>query len=305
KLHPLWRASLYLFNYVVLTLVAQLAVLIPYLLCQLLTGTSPAVVEQALLGGPSPSRLEFVLTVLGFLVVLALTYLFRHLLDGQSFISLGFRRHRWALDTAFGVLLGFVIMAGIFFAEWGAGLLIIEHTTWNTESLTAAMGNLIIALAFFAIAGANEEIVFRGYLIPNLREGIGVIAAVIVSSFGFGIFHILNPNASLVAILNIALAGVVFAYAYLLSGNLWLPIAFHFSWNFFQGAVFSLPVSGIAVRGLLVVRPLPGADLITGGAFGPEAGLSGLIALAVASVGLWLWSQAISRTDNTPPTQDI
>ncbi|MCD6554516.1 MAG: CPBP family intramembrane metalloprotease [Anaerolineae bacterium] len=302
KLHPLWRASFYVIAYVVVTLSIQLAVLTAYMFYQLLMGMSPAEVEQTLLGGPSPSALEFVLLILEFAVVLGLTYVFRHFLDRESFASLGFRRHRWVLDAVFGLLLGFVLMAGIFFAEWGAGLLTIERTVWDADSVATAVSNLALSLLFFIIAGTHEEIVFRGYLIPNLREGIGVVAAVIVSSLVFGVFHALNPNVSLVALLNIALAGVVFAYAYLLSGNLWLPIAFHFSWNFFQGAVFSLPVSGIMVRGILVTHPRPGADLITGGAFGPEGGLSGFAAMAVACIFLWLWSRAIASADSPAPS---
>jgi membrane protease YdiL (CAAX protease family) len=296
KLHPLWRAFFYVIAYVVVALGIQFAVLIPYVFYQLLVGASPASVEQALLGGPSPSLLESVLTALGFCVALGLTYLFRRFLDRKSFVSLGFHRHRWALDAAFGFLLGFVLMAGIFFAEWGAGLLTFERAMWGAGSATTAMGNLAFSLLFFIVAGANEEVIFRGYLVSNLREGMGGVAAVLVSSLVFGVFHALNPNASLVAIVNIALAGVVFAYAYLLSGNLWLPITFHFSWNFFQGSVFSLPVSGMTVRGLLVTHPRPGADLITGGVFGPEAGLSGVVAMAVACVFLWLWSRAITRS---------
>ncbi len=300
KLHPLWRASFYIIACVVAVFGIQFAVLIPYLLYQFLTGAPPADIEQALLGGPSPSLLEFVLTVLGFCVVLGLTYLFRHFLDRKSFVSLGFHRHRWALDATFGFLLGFVLMAGIFFAEWGAGLLTVERTMWNTESATTVVGNLAFSLLFFIIAGANEEVIFRGYLISNLREGMGGVAAVLISSLVFGVFHALNPNVSLLAIVNIALAGVVFAYAYLLSGNLWLPITFHLSWNFFQGSVFSFPVSGMTVRGLLITHPRSGADLITGGAFGPEAGLSGFAALAVACVFLWLWSRAIALLDTEP-----
>lgn len=303
RLHPLWRAFFYVVVYVVVTLLVQIAVLFPYMFYKLLSGISS--VGQALLSGSSPSLLEFALAVLGFFATLGLTYLFRHFLDRTSFVSLGFHRHRWALDTVFGFLLGFVLMAGIFFVEWGTGLLTIERAVWDTESAITAVSSLAISPLFFVIATANEELVFRGYLIPNLREGIGIVAAVIVSSLVFGGFHVLNPNASPIAIVNIALAGVVFAYAYLLSGNLWLPIAFHFSWNFFQGSVFSFPVSGIVVRGLLDTRPRPGADLITGGAFGPEGGLSGFAALALACVLLWLWSRTIAHTDRPASGEDV
>ncbi|MCR4407970.1 MAG: CPBP family intramembrane metalloprotease [Anaerolineae bacterium] len=292
RLHPLWRACFYLMTYVAVTLVIQISVVFPYFFYKLILGASPTDIGRALLGGPSPSVVECVLIVLELLTALGITYLFRRFLDRASFVSLGFRRRNLGTDIAFGVLLGLVLMAGIFFAEWGSGLLIIERAAWNVEPLAVIMGNLVISLPFFIAVAVHEEVVFRGYLVSNLAEGMDKVVAVMVSSLVFGAFHVLNPHASLIAIVNIALAGVVFAYAYLSSGNLWLPIAFHFSWNFFQGPVFSLPVSGIVMRSPLVIHPRPGFDLITGGAFGPEAGLSGFVALVLAWAGLGLWSRA-------------
>lgn len=295
RLHPLWRAFFYLVVYVVVTLVIQISVVFTYFFYKLMLGVSPADVGRALLGGPSPSVVECVLIVLELLTALGVTYVFRRFLDRASWVSLGFRRRNLGSDIALGILLGFVLMAGIFFAEWGSGLLIIERAAWNVEPLVVIMGNLAISLPFFIAVGVHEEVVFRGYLVSNLEEGMDRVAAVIMSSLVFGAFHVLNPHANLIAIINIALAGAVFAYAYLSSGNLWLPIAFHFSWNFFQGPVFSLPVSGLVMRGLLIIHPRPGFDLITGGAFGPEAGLSGFIALVLACVCLRLWSRGRAR----------
>jgi len=59
--------------------------------------------------------------------------------------------------------------------------------------------------------------------------------------------------------------------AYQVSGNLWFPTALHFAWNFCQGVVFQLPVSGIRTDGLIDVWVAPTAPLwLTGGAFGLE-----------------------------------
>ena len=91
------------------------------------------------------------------------------------------------------------------------------------------------------------------------------------------------------ALVGIALAGVFMAYGYLLSGSLWLPIAFHFAWNFAQGPLFSFPVSGLASEGLLLLERGDSPSLVTGGAFGPEGGLLGVIALLLGLLLLWLW----------------
>jgi ADP-ribose pyrophosphatase YjhB (NUDIX family) len=115
--------------------------------------------------------------------------------------------------------------------------------------------------------------------------------AVVISSILFGLIHGLNPHFNLFAALNIALAGVAFCYAYLITGNLWLPFAFHFAWNFFQGPVFSFPVSGMSSGGLLLTQVSQTESVLTGGAFGPEGGLTGLGAQLLGLLILWLWAK--------------
>ena len=131
----------------------------------------------------------------------------------------------------------------------------------------------------------------RGYIFQNVEEWLGSAVALLITSFLFGLFHILNPNASLVAVLNVGLSGLAFGYAYLVTRRLWLPIAFHFAWNFFEGPVFGFPVSGLDMGGLLVTGMGPDGSVITGGAFGPEAGLTGVGATLVALALIWLWTK--------------
>ena len=63
--------------------------------------------------------------------------------------------------------------------------------------------------------------------------------------------------------------GLFFGLAYLKTGSLWFPIGFHAAWDFCQGCIFSLPVSGAKVFRLLDVG-ITGSPLVTGGAFGGE-----------------------------------
>ena len=88
----------------------------------------------------------------------------------------------------------------------------------------------------------------------------------------FGIEHLSNPNSSWVAVAGIFFIGLFFAYGYLRTKQLWLPIGIHVGWNFFENAVFGFPVSGFDRPGLFRIT-VSGPDLWTGGAFGPEAGL--------------------------------
>jgi hypothetical protein len=72
------------------------------------------------------------------------------------------------------------------------------------------------------------------------------------------------------------------------------------SWNFFQGSVFGFPVSGVSSAASFIGIHQAGPELFTGGAFGPEAGLVGLVALALGSVliVLWLrWTRGATQLD--------
>lgn len=290
RLHPGWRVALYFIVTLMGMLLTQVPIIVAYVAYQILSGLSP---ERVL---PELSRLPLALilpvTVIELGVILLLTYLFRRFLDRQSFTSLGFARRRgWLWEIGFGVTLGFVLTSGIFLAEWVGGWLTVGDGVWHFQTLGSAVLMLLGYLVLFILAGASEEIMFRGYILQNLREWPGTILAVVISSILFGLVHVLNPHFNLFAALNIALTGTAFCYAYLITGNLWLPIAYHFSWNFFQGPVFSFPVSGLISGGLLLTQVSQTRNAITGGAFGPEGGLTGLGAQLLGLLFLWLWAK--------------
>ena len=299
RLHPGWRVTLYFITTLVGMLLTQVPIALVYMTHLTLSGLS---LEAALSEIERlPLALTLPLTIAELGVIFLLTYLFRRFLDRQSFTSLGFARRRgWLWEIGFGVILGFVLMGSIFLVEWARGWLTVGNGVWRFQTLGPALLMLAGYFTLFILAGASEEIIFRGYILQNLREWPGTILAVIVSSLLFGLVHGLNPNFNLFAALNIALAGVAFCYAYLITGNLWLPLAFHFSWNFFQGPVFSFPVSGVISGGLLSTQVSQAESVITGGAFGPEGGLTGLGAQLLGLLILWLWAKRRAVMDLPP-----
>lgn len=290
RLHPGWRVTLYFLATLAGMLLIQAPIALVYVTYLTFSGLS---LETVLLEIEKlPLALTLPLTIAELAVILLLTYLFRRFLDRQSFTSLGFARRRgWLWEIGFGVVLGFVLIGGIFLIEWAGGWLTIGDGVWRFQLLGPTLLMLAGYFTLFILAGASEEIMFRGYILQNLSEWPGTILAVIISSILFGLVHGLNPHFNLFAALNIALAGAVFCYAYLLTGNLWLPIAYHFSWNFFQGPVFSFPVSGVISGGLLLTQVSQAGSAITGGAFGPEGGLTGLGAQLLGLLILWFWAK--------------
>lgn len=155
----------------------------------------------------------------------------------------------------------------------------------------------LIGPAIFA--AISEELVFRGILFRWIEEFGGSWMALLLTSAFFGAAHLLNPNASPVAAIGIAFeAGVMLGAAYMLTRSLWLPMGIHAAWNFTQGEIFDIPVSGTKVHGFVVAK-LSGPPLLTGNGFGLEASL---IAMVIATLfGLWLLWLAIRKGELVQP----
>jgi uncharacterized protein len=148
-------------------------------------------------------------------------------------------------------------------------------------------------------AGFAEELLIRGVVFRLVEESLGSWLAVLLSAALFGLLHGLNPGATVVSTLAIALeAGVLLAAAYVYSRRLWLPIGLHIGWNFTEGGLFGASVSGYRSRGLLR-NDLHGPSILTGGAFGPEASI---VAIALCfAVGVVLLARAWRRGNIVPP----
>jgi uncharacterized protein len=148
-------------------------------------------------------------------------------------------------------------------------------------------GQIWTMLAIAIVSGTIEETMFRGIVQRHLESLIGTWGALAVTSALFGLVHIANPDATWWSSLAIALeAGVLLGAAYLLTRRLWLAIGIHAAWNFTQGWVFSVPVSGgDAPLGLLITRRV-GPDWLTGGEFGLEASVVAMVVATLAGVAM-------------------
>lgn len=253
-----------------------------------------ALITQALMDSP-------LLGILNGLVSLVATFISMwvaaRFLDKRPFRDFGFHFSRtWWRDFGFGLALGGVLMGLIFVVELSAGWITIEGF-FRHDTVSFGFAMFQSALMFIAV-GFYEEMFSRGYQLRNLAEGlnwkgIGPRAALLISylitSLFFGFLHILNPNATVTTSLNIALAGLFLGLGYVLTGELAIPIGLHITWNFFQGKVFGFPVSGLASKSSLIAIHQSGPDLWTGGVFGPEGGLIGILAILLGSLLIVAW----------------
>jgi membrane protease YdiL (CAAX protease family) len=231
---------------------------------------------------PSNTLLFMANGALGFISITASVFLARRLFDRRSITSLGLAlSRRVLLDLLAGFLIAGVMMGFIFLVEWGAGWLVVERFAWQDQPAWKVILDVFTWLLIFVAVGWQEELLARGYWLQNLAEGLNPIWAVFLSSIFFSLGHLLNPNVSWNAILGLVLAGIFLAFGYLRTRQLWLPIGLHIGWNFFEGTIFGFQVSGLTEMPQLIRQVVQGPELVTGGLFGPEAGLVVLPALAL------------------------
>ena len=203
----------------------------------------------------------------------------------------------WFKELGFGLALGLVAMVIIFGIEWAAGWIEITGFGWERSSSIPYAVWIFSYFIAMIIIGFYEELMFRGYQMVNLVEGFqterttiyrAAFIAVAVSSIIFGLLHSWNPNATVISTVNIVFAGIMLAIPYLVTGSIAISVGIHISWNFVQGGLLGFPVSGTSFRGSLIQIRQAGDTYLTGGSFGPEAGLLGILGmLIILTIFLW------------------
>jgi membrane protease YdiL (CAAX protease family) len=187
---------------------------------------------------------------------------------------------RWRSELGLGLAVGTLMVLAVAAIEWVSGA---ASFSWSGETLVPALGWGLFLFLVLAVAAANEELVFRGYPFQRLVESVGPVLAIALLSALFGLMHYRNPHRTWVSTANTVLVGIPFSIAYLRTRMLWLPVGMHFAWNFVQGFILGLPVSGIQVPVSLLRAEVSGRELLTGGAYGPEGGVLALIIIVLAT----------------------
>ncbi len=192
----------------------------------------------------------------------------------------------WPRQLMVGAVLGAGLMAvpALVF-----GVLGVVSWRFNADGLSA-IGPV---LAVLAAAAVTEELMFRGFVFQRLIDGIGAWPAQIA----VGAFFVLTHSEALKGIgdlgflagANIFLASILFGLAFLRTRSLAMPLGLHFAANAMQGPVLGFGVSGSDEPGLLTVVSHGGPDWLTGGAFGLEASVPGIVCV-IAMIGVvWTW----------------
>jgi len=138
----------------------------------------------------------------------------------------------------------------------------------------------------FIFVGLFEEFLFRGYTQYTLAESIGFWPAAALLSCLFGAVHLRNPGEGWVGAAGVATIGLIFALALRRTGNLWLVVGWHASFDFGETFLYSVPNSGVVVSGHLSNASLHGAAWLTGGTVGPEGSVFSFLTMGILALAI-------------------
>lgn len=186
-----------------------------------------------------------------------------------------------------GILVGLVMFSASVGLLGLLGYTAVESGTSQPQGVTA-LGGVLLVLFGWVVQGAGEEVLTRGWLLQVIGARYRPVWGILLSTLLFALFHLCNPNVSLVAMLNLALFGLFAALYTLYEGGLWGIFSIHSVWNWAQGNLFGFEVSGMPPAGGSLFNLMEtGPDLITGGPFGPEGGLAVTTVLVISCLLVW------------------
>lgn len=219
-------------------------------------------------------------TVLGIIVAI----IYCRFLEHRPVRSMGVKRKGFLVHYLSGTLAGAALMSST--------ILMTKLTGTGTVKLCENINYKLIVLYLlgFCVQGMSEEFVFRGYFMNSIGgAGHHTAIAVGVSAAAFGISHGENYGFGLLPLLNIALFGVLASLCMILFENIWGISAIHSIWNFTQGNVYGISVSGTGeTESILRTTVTSDKSYLTGGKFGMEGSIFTTIALGTAALIVFL-----------------
>lgn len=262
---------------------------IVYLMIDTGLDTNPASLEDTLTSPNNPA-LAFAILFFSFIGIYFFVWLWLWLIERRPYYTIGFERDGALWKYGKGLLIGMVLLLSV------TGILaLMGMVTWErpfdglSTTLLIGIGYLFLG---FVVQGAAEEVLVRGFLLPILARRYSIWASIIVSSLLFAALHLLNDNLSIIAMLNLFLAGVFFAVYALKEGSLWGACGIHTTWNWTMGHILGFEVSGSSFGGpnsVLFDLMETGPDWITGGMFGPEGGI--VVTIVVILITVYFYMQ--------------
>jgi membrane protease YdiL (CAAX protease family) len=181
-------------------------------------------------------------------------------------------------EVPFGFLFGGVFITGMWLVLWIFRLYFTHRGVWSRWFDDLVFDSYISAVL--------EELAFRAVILRIFARVWGARTGIILSSIIFGLAHF--AHGSWLGIFGIIInAGITMGLLYVITGRLWMSIGMHLGYDFIETSVLGIG----SHHGFLVHTPRAGvAAWLTGGMFGPDAAVPGMILGLLINVVLWRYA---------------
>lgn len=281
KRFPAWLMT------IVACLLVVVFVLLGELSASLLLGLV-AYVAAIMQGGDTAAFIETVALFDNIYIMLAIAgapaivlFFWLRWYEKRPFSSLGFFEKSWFLEIVKGWMIGMLLLSISLLISYLLGGLNLVTVDFSVQTIL----KVLIIIPFWFVQGASEELLIRGWLLPLINKRTNLIFALALTSSLFGLLHLGNEHVTFLSILSITLSGLLMALYMLKTDNIWGAAGIHGAWNFTQGNIFGVAVSGTDAGASLftfAVKP-DSAQWISGGMFGTEGSL---VASIVVMIGI-------------------
>ena len=209
--------------------------------------------------------------------------LFVKFCEKRKIRTMGFVKDKAGINLAVGAVSGFALfsLSVLFCIVTGAVKVSL------TDNVSVLM--VLIALPGWFIQSMTEEVCCRGFLLTSIARRYSVTLGIIINALFFGVYHILNGGFTVIPLINTILFGVFTSIIFVKTGNLWACGALHALWNFTQGNIFGVQVSGHELQDSVFTTSLiSGKEILNGGSYGLEGGLGVLLVLLLGTIAIAL-----------------
>lgn len=212
-------------------------------------------------------------------IMTILTIIYCKAIERRSLYSMGFVRKKAFQDYIIGGGIGIIMLSVALLISFICGTI-----TYEGYILGDGIGLLLFLLGFI-IQGMGEEVLLRGYFMISVASRNSILLAVISNSVLFAVLHIFNNGIDAIPLINLTLFGIFASLYTLKTDSIWGICALHTTWNFAQGNIFGIKVSGIDTQVSLFSFKLKDVGtIINGGSFGLEGGLAVTLVLVIGIV---------------------
>lgn len=229
------------------------------------------------------SDFHLILELLAFGFILNTVFRWTRKVEKRPIRTLGFYRENFLSNLLKGFGLGLALFLLTLLGLVALGQYRFESIHLNLYSLVF----VVFTIPFWILQGTTEEVVARAWLLPQLASRTNLKLAVIISSLFFTLLHMGNSGLTPLSLMNLFLFGVTMTLYLLKTDTVWGVAGIHGAWNFAQGNLFGILVSGQpSGTSLMTFLPQGNQEWLSGGSFGIEGSIMTSLVLLLLIVYL-------------------